>query len=43
MIIRQNIQAFYWKIKGFHLKSYPLKNIYLDLSQDPRHKFSSFL
>ena len=28
MIIRQNIQAFYWKIKGFNLKSYPLKNIY---------------
>lgn len=29
MIIRQNIQEFYCKIKGFHLKNHSAKNIYL--------------
>ena len=30
MLIRENIQEFYCKIKGFHLKNRPIKNIYLN-------------
>lgn len=29
-LIKQNIQEFYCKIKGFHLKNRPIKNIYLN-------------
>ena len=38
MIIKQNIQEFYCKIKGFHIKSRPIKNVYLDKLEEYKIK-----